>query len=161
MSGDSKSIEKITKAPGPNADAFDKGLFNYAGDWKLRQGIPKDEQTAVRYKWKSDKPPLQVRAMVLANDTLFVAGPPDIVDEEEAFFALDDDAILKKLAEQSELLKGKEGGLMWAVSAKNGHKLSEYKLDDLPVWDGMVATEGRLFMTTMNGEIACFSEKGD
>ncbi len=160
MAGNRKSIEKITAPPKPPVNAFDKGLFNYAGDWKLRQGIPKDEQTAVQFKWRIDKPSLQVRAMVLADKTLFVAGPPDIMDEEDAFFAWDDAKVLEKLAKQSALLKGEEGGLMWAVSAENGAKLSEYKLDALPVWDGLVATAGKLYMTTMNGEVCCYSGRG-
>jgi hypothetical protein len=159
--GNRKSIEKITTPPTPPINAFDRSLFNYAGDWKLRQGIPKDEQTAVRYKWIIDKPPLQVRAMVLAGKILFIAGPPDIVDEEDTFFELDDADVLAKLANQSELFKGKEGGIMWAISTKNGKKLSEYKLDSLPVWDGMVASGGKLYMATINGEVACYSGKGN
>jgi outer membrane protein assembly factor BamB len=135
--------------------------FRATGDWKLRQGLPEADQSAVNFKWKVDKPDIQVRAMVLADDTLFVAGPPDIVDEEEAFFALDDDAVLEKLAEQSALLKGKEGALLWAVSANSGRKLAEYKLDSLPVWDGMIASSGKLFMTTMNGEVVCLSENNN
>jgi outer membrane protein assembly factor BamB len=161
MAGDRKSIEKITAPPKPPVNAFDKGLFNYAGDWKLRQGIPKDEQTAVQFKWQIDEPPLRVKAIVLADKMLFVAGPPDIVNEEEAFFALDDEAVRKRLAEQSELFRGKEGGLIWTVSARDGKKLSEYKLDSLPVWDGLVAAAGKLYMTTMNGEVCCYSGKGE
>jgi outer membrane protein assembly factor BamB len=97
----------------------------------------------------------------LSDKTLFIAGPPDVVDEEEAFFALDDAAVLEKLAEQSALLKGKEGGFIWAVSAKDGEKIAEYKLDCLPVWDGMVAANGNLFLATMDGEVICYSEKGN
>jgi outer membrane protein assembly factor BamB len=160
MKSDKKAIEKITEPPGTRS-AFDKGLFNYAGDWKLRQGLPNSEKTAVQFKWKIDEPPLQARGMVLAGDTLFVAGPPDIIDEEDAFFALDEKDVRDKLAEQSELLQGKEGGLIWAVSAQNGKKLAEYKLDSLPIWDGMIAVGGKLYMTTMNGEVACYSGKGE
>ncbi|MBN2241735.1 MAG: PQQ-binding-like beta-propeller repeat protein [Acidobacteria bacterium] len=161
QSGDPGSIEKITSTiPRPGA-AISDSMFNYAGDWKLRQGLPGDEQTAVRFKWRIDKPPLQARAMVLAGKTLFAAGPPDIVDEEENFFILDDGEVLAKLAEQSELLRGREGGLMWAVSAENGKKLSEYRLDSLPVWDGMIAAGGKLYMTTINGDVACWSGKGE
>jgi hypothetical protein len=97
--------------------------------------------------------------MVLADKTLFVAGPPDIVDEEENFFILDDADALAKLAEQKELLRGKEGAVMWAVSALDGKKLSEYKLDSLPVWDGMIASGGNLYITTMNGEVIRYSGK--
>lgn len=160
MAGNKESIDKITAPPKPPVDAFDKGLFNYAGDWKLRQGLPGDEQTAVQFKWKIDEPPFQARALALAGKTLFVAGPPDIMSEEEAFFAMDDTAIQEKLAEQSALLRGKGGGIMWAVSALTGKKLSEYNLDTLPVWDGMAVAAGKLYMTTMNGEVYCYSGKG-
>lgn len=129
------------------------------GDWKLRQGLPLADQSAVNFRWKVDKPDIQVRAMVLADKTLFIAGPPDVVDEEKAFFALNDEEVLAKLAEQNELLKGKDGARLWAISAGNGRKLSELKLDSLPVWDGMIAAGGRLYMATMNGEVTCFAEK--
>jgi outer membrane protein assembly factor BamB len=156
--GDSKAIEKITRPPKQPANAFDKSLFNYAGDWKLRQGLPTDERTAVKFKWTIDEPPFQVRAMVLANQTLFVSGPPDIVNEEDAFWSMGKNQTLAKLAEQSELNKGKEGGLMWAVSATDGKKLAEYKLDALPVWDGMAAANGELYMTTLKGDVVGYAE---
>jgi outer membrane protein assembly factor BamB len=159
--GDPRSIKLITQpAKGP-VNPFDKSMMNYAGDWKLRQGLPKAEQSAVEFKWLVDKPPLQVRAMVLADKTLFIAGPPDVVDEENAFFALSNSDVLEKLAEQSAMLEGKNGAIMWAVSAANGKKLAEYKLDSLPVWDGMVAANGKLYMTTMKGEVLSFAGKGN
>jgi outer membrane protein assembly factor BamB len=160
--GSPGSIEKIKSTIlKPGATVISEASFNYAGDWKLRQGLPRDEQTAVQFKWKIDKPSFQVRAMVVADKTLFVAGPPDIVDEEENFFILDDAEVLAKLAEQKELLRGKEGAVMWAVSALDGKKLSEYKLDSLPVWDGMIASGGNLYITTMNGEVICYSGKSN
>jgi hypothetical protein len=48
---------------------------------------------------------------------------------------------------------------MWAVSAANGKKLAEYKLESLPVWDGMIAADGRLYMTTLKGEVLSFAGK--
>jgi hypothetical protein len=155
--GDPKSIAKITQPPKQPANAFDKSLFNYAGDWKLRQGLPKSEQTAVKFKWTVDEPPLQVRAMVLADKTLFISGPPDVVNEEDSFWSMNSQQVLAKLAEQSEMNRGKNGGLMWAVSSANGRKLAEYKLASLPVWDGMVAANGKIFMTTLKGDVLSFA----
>lgn len=154
-----RAIQRVVKPPEERPKAIDPDFMEYPADWKLRQGIPKAEQSAVKFKWLVDKPALQVRAMVLADQTLFIAGPPDVVDEEEAFFALDDFSVLEKLAEQSAALKGKAGALLWAVSTGDGKKLAEYKLDSMPVWDGMIAAGGKLYLTTMNGEVACFSEK--
>jgi hypothetical protein len=132
--------------------------FLATGDWKLRQGMPKADQSALDYKWQVDKPDIQVRAIVVADETLFIAGPPDVVDEEEAFFAMDDESVLAKLAEQSELLRGKDGGRLWAISTQNGKRLVEYKLNSLPVWDGMIAANSKLYLTTMTGDVMCFAE---
>jgi hypothetical protein len=158
--GSPGAIEKIKSTIlKPGATVIGKESFNYAGDWKLRKGLSRDEQTAVQFKWKIDKPLFQVRAMVVADKTMFAAGPPDIVDEEKNFFILDNADVLAKLTEQKELLRGKEGAVMWAVSALDGKKLSEYKLDSLPVWDGMNTSGGNLYITTMNGEVICYSGK--
>ncbi len=156
-SSSQQDINHILQNRGQGGGALDPSFMNYAGDWKLRQGIPMTDQTAVNYHWKLDKPGLQARGMVLAGDSLFVAGPPDMVDEEAAFFALDDEDVLALLAEQSAMLEGKEGALLWVVSAGTGEKLAEYQLDSLPVWDGMVAANGNLYLTTMNGETICYS----
>jgi hypothetical protein len=153
--GDPQSIAKITRPP--QLDAPLESSRNYAGNWKLRQDLPLEEQTAVKFKWTVEEPPLQVRALVLANKTLFISGPPDIVNEEDAFWALADKRVLAKLAEQSEMNKGKNGCLMWAVSAATGKKLAEYKLASLPVWDGMVAANGKLYMTTLQGDVLSFA----
>ena len=160
MAGDKQSIEKIMEQP-KVMDAFDKSLFNYAGDWKLRQGLPKDKQTAVQYKWKVEDPAFQALALLVADDIMFAAGPPDIISEEDAFFALDDQAVLDKLAEQSAVLKGKDGSIIWAVDTKTGNKIAEYKMESMPVWDGMAAAGGNIFMSTINGDVVCYSDKGN
>ncbi len=48
----------------------------------------------------------------------------------------------------------------YAVSATGGKKLTELELESLPVWDGMIVADGKLYLTTLNGEIICLSEKG-
>jgi hypothetical protein len=128
-----------------------------AGDWKEGQSLPEIQMSAVQFNWQVDKPDIYARAMVLADKTLFVAGPPDIVDEEDIYFFLNDEEIKEQLARQSDLHKGKEGGKMWAVSAENGKKLKEFTLDSLPVWDGMAASKGNLYLSTMAGELICYN----
>ena len=127
-----------------------------AGDWKEGQELPEIQMSAVQFKWQVDKPDIFARAMVLADKTLFVAGPPDILDEEEIYFFLNDEEVKEKLARQYDLHKGKEGGKMWAVSARTGEKIKEFKLDSLPVWDGMAASKGQLYISTMGGDLLCF-----
>ena len=85
--------------------------------------------TFVNYDWSQDIP-LLARAMLLANDTLFIAGPPDIIDEEESFKKLteQDPLIQAKLAEQDTLLDNGLGAKLWVVSTKDGTKLHESPL---------------------------------
>ena len=98
--------------------------------------------------------------MVLAAKTLFVAGPPNILSEEDFFFTVNDSEVQKKLAEQQALLEGKNGALLWAVSATDGKKLAEYRLQSLPVWNGMIASRGKLYLATMDGQLISYSENG-
>ena len=90
-------------------------------------------------RW-SEKVPVRVIAMVLAGDTLFLAGPPDVVPEDDPYAALD----------------GKRGAALWSVSAADGKKLAEHQLDSPPVFDGMAAANGRLYLSTAEGTVVCF-----
>ncbi|MCH7988660.1 MAG: PQQ-binding-like beta-propeller repeat protein, partial [Planctomycetes bacterium] len=103
----------------------------------------------VQRHWARDIP-LLVRAMVLADKTLFVAGPEDLVDEDDAFSRLvnGDKKIQEKLAEQQAVFDGKRGALLHAVSTSDGKTVAKYRLQSLPVWDGMAAAHGRLFLST-------------
>ena len=143
------------------AAAPDGKWLSSVADWKLRQGFPMKDRSAVDYKWRVEQPPIQPRAMVVADSVLFVAGPPDVVNEEETYLDLGDQANQKKLAEQNAILQGEKGSLLWAISTADGKKLAEYPLASLPVWDGMAAAGGRLFLTTLDGDVVCFNEKGN
>ena len=50
-------------------------------------------------------------------------------------------------------------GVLWAVSAEDGSKIQEMKLDVLPVFDGMIAAGGRLLMSTVDGKVVCFASE--
>ncbi len=102
------------------------------------------------YAWTREVPIL-VRAMTLAGDVLFVAGPDDLL-EESGRKPKGEDVLLR----QEAALAGKSGGLLWAVSTEDGQRLSEVRIDSPPVFDGMAAAGGRLFMTTVDGKLRCF-----
>ena len=114
----------------------------------------------VKPHWTKDVP-IFVRAMVKAGPTLFVCGPPDMYDESETFERLknDDATVQKLLTQQDEALNGQHGAILRAVSAVDGSTISELHLDALPVWDGMAAARGALFMTNQNGEVICLGAK--
>jgi hypothetical protein len=90
--------------------------------------------------------------MTLADRTLFVAGPRDVLDEGALGrqFAGGSNAMLLK---QEAALLGRSGAVLWAVSARDGSRWAAYDLDALPVFDGMAAANGRLYLATMDGKV--------
>jgi hypothetical protein len=92
-------------------------------------------------KW-SKQIPLRALAMVLAGDRLFLAGPPDVVPDDDPYAAFE----------------GRWGAKLWAVSASNGEKQAEYPLGSLPVFDGLIAAAGRLYLVAADGEVMCFAD---
>jgi len=68
----------------------------------------------------------QVGALLPAGQTLFVAGP------------------------------AKGGGVVTSYSADDGGKLAELPFDDAPVFDGMAAAAGRLYLSSEKGTVFCF-----
>jgi hypothetical protein len=79
--------------------------------------------------------------MVKAGEILFVAGPPDVLDPEDPMAAFE----------------GRKGGLLWAVSGGDGSKLAECLLESPPVFDGMIAAGRRLYISSEDGALACYS----
>ena len=97
--------------------------------------------------------------MVLAGGTLFVAGPPDVLDEEAAVKRRWDDDVQQQLAEQDAALEGRRGASLWSLSAADGKRLAELKLESMPVWDGMAAAGGRLYLSTADGKVLCLAKR--
>jgi outer membrane protein assembly factor BamB/SAM-dependent methyltransferase len=87
--------------------------------------------------------PVRIRAMVKAGDTLFVAGPPDVLVPKDPFAAFE----------------GRDGARLVGVSAKDGGKLSEIRLDSPPVFDGLIAADGRLFACLRDGNVVSLAGK--
>jgi outer membrane protein assembly factor BamB len=93
------------------------------------------EKPPVWFRWV----PVRIRAMVAANSALFFAGPPDVLDPNDPMASFD----------------GRKGAVLWVVSKDDGEKLAEYKLDCPPVFDGMAAADGRLYLSTLDGKVTC------
>lgn len=112
--------------------------------------------SAVEPHWTTDIP-LYARAMVLTDQTLFVCGPPDLIDEEQTFQRLvsRDPKVQALLERQQTALDGEQGSVLRAVSAVDGTLVKEWKLPSLPIWDAIAAAHGRLLIATVNGEIIC------
>ena len=86
---------------------------------------------------------------------LFAAGPEDLIDEDAALKQINTPAMAKKLSEQAAALAGERGGLLWAVSTDDGENRTQIKLDAPPVFDGMAAAGGRLYLALQSGTIVC------
>ncbi len=105
-------------------------------------------------RWETQVP-FYVRAMVVAGDVLFIAGPPERIKTKGSGEAA---LVLTDPEESLAAWQGKKGAWLWAVSTKQGEKLAECKLDTPPVFDGMAAANRRLYLTTMDGNVLCFGE---
>ena len=114
----------------------------------------------VQYHWAQDIP-FFARAMLLADRTLFLAGPRDYINEEEVFRSIRDPETKKKLELQVSAIEGHDGALLWAVSPDDGEKLAELVLESPPVWDGMAAARGKIYIATMDGRVVCLEGKED
>ena len=121
-----------------------------------RTRVPAWGQKQIACRW-SQSVPLLARAMVLAGDVLFVAGPPDVVDEWGAYKTLPEAATQEALAAQEAALAGKSGALLRAVSVADGRTLAELKLAAPPAWDAMAAAGGRLFLAMQDGRVLCLA----
>lgn len=99
--------------------------------------------------------PFHARALLVAGEVMFIAGPPELTQTqgvgEEAL-------ILQRPADAVAAWRGMRGGQLWAVSTSDGATLAEYRLDAPPVFDGMAATDGRLYLATMDGNVICYAK---
>jgi len=101
---------------------------------KRRKPAPK---ARLKYHWTRPAE-MYARAMVLADKTLFIAGP--LIDQQHL-----------------EGLLGRKGAVLRAVSAATGEAISELALAAPPVFDGLAAAEGKLYLSTKDGKITCFT----
>ena len=118
----------------------------------VRAGQKPRKQRRLVPRWSRELE-VTVRAMVLADETLYVAGPPELLSLTGRSIGEQD------LEAAGAAYDGKRGGMLWAVSAEDGSTLAEHELDSPPVFDGLIAAHGCLFLTTMDGRVRCLGEK--
>ena len=107
------------------------------GAKKRRRPQPK---RTIPLRWTAGLP-IQARALVLAGDVLFAAGPKGDGTQSLAAY------------------EGREGSLLLAVSTTDGKTTAQRPLAAPPVFDGMAAARGKLFLTTKDGKVLCFGAK--
>ena len=99
---------------------------------------PKDP---TQHKWTA-RLPFQARAMLLAGRRLFVAGWPEAAASEDPYAGL----------------QGRLGGRLEIFDAATGEPLGQRKLAAPPVFDGMAASSGRLYISTTTGKVVCLGK---
>ncbi|MFM7059092.1 MAG: PQQ-binding-like beta-propeller repeat protein [Planctomycetota bacterium] len=117
-----------------------------------------DRNSLIEPRWNKDVP-IYVRAMVLSGSRLFIAGPPDLIDEEATFQQLagKDQSVETLLATQDDAIAGRHGGKLLAVNADTGDIELTLELNSLPSWDGLAAARGQLLLSTLDGKVVCFA----
>ena len=114
--------------------------------------------TKVNWDWCANSP-LQVRALVLAGDALIAAGPPDLLNEEPSLADYNNPNVQKALEDQDASVRGEHGALLQYSHVADGTPGIQLPLKEMPVWDGMVAANGQLYLATVNGSVTCLMEK--
>ena len=167
--GRSKPAGRILVADEENIYGFgrEKKYFNWTSPMEYRlfaepkkaKPRPKDAKNrrgkGSKTLWEQ-KLPILARGLVLAGDTLFAAGPPDVLDETKPGIRNDTPEILKAKQEQDAALMGLLGGTLLAVSRTDGAVKVEHDLDAPPVFDGLIAANGNLYMALENGTVECW-----
>jgi len=115
---------------------------NAARPAKVAKGA-KDLQPGTPDTWKQDLP-LQIRGLVLAGETLFAAGWEDAV------------AVVPP---DGSPCPAPDRSVLWALSCADGTRVAEIALDAPPVFDGLIAARGRLYLVTTSGKVLCLGGK--
>jgi hypothetical protein len=103
--------------------------------WELFARRSNDDASAAEKEpplWSVKVPAGSAKALLPAGPILFVAGPGTKGDQK--------------------------AGTLYSYSAEDGKKLDELRFDDAPVFDGMAAGGGRLYVSTQNGKVFCFGK---
>jgi len=160
--------------PQPAGADFDAESIRRTYVWK--NGIPQDSQAmqlsrgnrsqvdAIRrivkyeYTWHEDVS-LYPHAMLLTDKTFWLAGPPkfdeDATSQRLSTTRTDRYPLEPLLQDAVDTFAGRKGGVLWAVDKAIGTKLAEVSLPSSPVFDGLIAAGGRLFVSLKDGSVIC------
>jgi outer membrane protein assembly factor BamB len=94
-----------------------------------------------RQSWQR-RIPVRVNAMVATDGLLFIGGVPDVVDPEDPLGAFE----------------GRKGGILSACDKTDGQQLWKCVLSAPPVFNGLAAANGHLYVAMQDGSVACFGK---
>ena len=132
-----------------------KGKHGVALRFKNR--TPRGGNSFVERKWKRDLPIFPF-AIASSKGTLLVAGPKDVMDEEETFAKITkgDTEVNAVLRRQDQILQGAQGALLLVLDKRSGETIQTVELSGLPSWDGFALADRMVFLTLRNGHVVGF-----
>jgi len=118
--------------------------------------------TKYEYTWHNEAS-LYPQAMLLTERAFFVAGPPRFNELRTTEFLntsrTDRFELAPILQDALDMFEGKKGGILCAVDKTNGQKMAELRLASPPVFDGMIAADGKLFLSLKDGSVLCMGSR--
>ena len=106
-------------------------------------------KSARRKQVWSDTDSLTTRAMCLAGGKLFIAGPPDPGPRKADIMEF------QNPQEAIDRFTGKKGVFLAAYDKAKGKSLGKIKLSCMPVFDGMITANRKLYISMQDGSIIC------
>lgn len=103
---------------------------------KKRMRSPKVYKEPSEIRWEKWIP-IRVPAMVKTGDTLFVVGPTDKVKKDDPLASFE----------------GRMGSILQAYDANDGTERMKTELKEMPVFDGMIAANSMIYISTINGTV--------
>jgi outer membrane protein assembly factor BamB len=150
-------VRHLAAATGHRADAYH--LFSSPKVYTPPKPPPtapgttkkKAKKASKTYRW-SNVEPFIVRAMALTDNRLVIAGVPDLgkKKQHELEFANPEEALNAYL--------GGQGGILRTVSKTDGTTLDETKLPAAPVFDGLSAALGHIYISLKDGSVICLGK---
>ena len=160
-------VQHLAAATGHRADAYHlfsspkvypppkptKPVPSAKGAKGKQQQTGKKTKAEKTYHWQNTDP-FTVRAMALAGNTLVIAGVPDIAKKTE------DQKVLEFVNPEEALdaYFGGKGGILRTVSKSDGKVLREIKLPAAPVFDGLSAAFGHIYVSLKDGSVLCLGK---
>ena len=153
------SLFSVNKAPKSYTPGMsDEELSKIKPDWRKWRSarLPKVE---FGFEWRF-RPSVRAKAIIKTADTLFVAGPEDLIDEEIVYGNTRSRLNRELLKRQNQALLSEKGGKLLAISVTNGGIVQTIDLESGPVWDGMAAAYDKLFIACKDGSVVALANDG-
>jgi len=108
-----------------------------AGASRRRGAVKKSGKIA--YVWSS-RISIRAQSLLVSDNCLYLAGTRDVVDEKDPWAHVE----------------GRMGGVLAVYARADGKKLDEVPISSAPVFDGLSASNGNVFLVTRDGNIRCY-----